>query len=41
MYATELTDDGALQLFDCLEIKGIHAFIKESWKEKVQGADAE
>ena len=33
MWATELADDGVLQLFDCLEIVGLDVFIDEVLKE--------
>ena len=34
MWLTEFADDGVLQLFDCLEIFGIVAFIEEVQKKK-------
>ena len=40
--ATELTDDSALQLFDCLGNVVIHFFsIEEARKEELQGTDVE
>ena len=38
---TELTDNGTLQLFDCLGIISMHVFIEEVQKEEVQGTDVE